>query len=56
MTMQTPAPSGSSTHWGTAMEYFAPPLVIPVAVGHRQLVGGRDAGRRSVTRNAWWTE
>ena len=32
MTMPTPAPSGSSPPWGAAMEYFAPPLVIPVAV------------------------
>ncbi|HYG86581.1 MAG TPA: hypothetical protein VD978_10010 [Azospirillum sp.] len=30
MAMQTPAPSELS--WSAAMEYFVPPLVIPVAV------------------------
>ena len=30
MIMQAPAPSGFS--WSAAMEYFVPPLVIPVAV------------------------
>ena len=32
MTMQTSAPPGAPTPWATAMEYFVPPLVIPVAV------------------------
>lgn len=32
MTMQPPTPPGAPTPWTTAMEYFVPPLVIPVAV------------------------
>jgi len=32
MTTQTPAPPGAPTPWATAMEYFVPPLVIPVGV------------------------
>lgn len=32
MTLQTPAPSASMSSWSAAMEYFVPPLVIPVAV------------------------
>ncbi|HYD68837.1 hypothetical protein [Azospirillum sp.] len=32
MTMQTHAPAGSPTFRTTVLEYFVPPLVIPVAV------------------------
>ena len=32
MNLQTPTLSGSTTLWSTAMEYFVPPLVIPIAV------------------------
>lgn len=32
MAMQTPTALRSPSAWGIAMEYFVPPLVIPVAV------------------------